>query len=130
MVVAGFALGSVGAAAAEALGTPVMAPSGFDVTPHEVLYEEHPYSGETLIVVRLVAPAIASRVLAADLQADMEWACETWGLPAAQALSSAADQIIVELMAELVPRGETAPETRRFFETYRPENGLCIWELF
>ncbi len=109
---------------------PVIAPSGISLTLHEVLTEEQPFSGEQLVVVRLLAPAIASPVLAANLQADMEWACAEWGLPASDALSSAADQIIVELMAAPVARGEPAPEIRQFFETYRPENGLCIWELF
>lgn len=109
---------------------PVMAPSGFDVTLHEVMYEEQPYSGEMLVIVRLLAPAIASPVLAANLQGDMEWACETWGLPAADALASDADRIVVELMAAPVPRGEAAPETRQFFETYSIEDASCMWELY
>ena len=108
----------------------VTAPSGFDVTLEDVIYEEDPYSGDTLIVVRLVAPAIASPVLSGALQSDMEWACETWGLPASDALSTPADQIIVEMMEAVVPRGESAPETRRFFETYSPDGDLCIWRLF
>lgn len=109
---------------------PVMAPSGFDVTLHQVLFEEHPWSGDTMIVVRLLAPAIGSPVLAANLQADMEWACATWGIPAARDLASPADQIVVELMEAVVPRGEASPGIVRFFETYRPEGDLCIWELF
>jgi hypothetical protein len=122
--------GLAGAEIAHGPDGPVTAPSGFDVTPHAVLYEEDPYSGDTLIVVRLIAPAVASPVLSANLQADMEWACETWGLPASDALSARADRIIVELMAEPVPRGEPAPETARFFESYSPEGDLCIWRLF
>ncbi len=118
------------ALAQEELPITVEAPSGFDVTLHEVLFEEQPYTGETMIVIRIEAPAIGSRVLAANLQADMEWACETWGLPRVETLASPTDQIVVELMEELIPRGQPAPETRQFFETYRPENGLCIWELF
>lgn len=109
---------------------PVTAPSGFDVTPHAVIYEEDPYSGDTQIVVRLIAPAIASPVLSSNLQADMEWACETWGLSASDALSVQADRIVVELMAAFVPRGEPAPGTRRFFETFSLQGDLCIWELF
>lgn len=109
---------------------PMAAPSGFDVTLHDVIYEEQPYSGEMLVIVRLLAPAIASPVLAANLQGDMQWACETWGLPAADALASDADRIVVELMAAPVPRGEPAPDTRQFFETYSLQDGACIWELF
>jgi hypothetical protein len=129
-VAALLALAVTGPALAEGPDAPVMAPSGFDVMLHQLLFEEHPYSGNTMIVVRVLAPAIASPVLAANLQADMEWACETWGMPASQDLASPADRIVVELMAAIVPRGEPSPGTRRFFETYRPEDGFCIWELF
>jgi hypothetical protein len=108
----------------------IMAPSGFDITPQAVLYEEDAYSGETQIIVRLIAPAISSRVLAANLQADMEWACETWGLPASDALTRPADRIVVEMMERLVPRGEATPDTLRFFESFSPEGDLCIWRLF
>ncbi len=126
-------LGSVTAAtgwADDSAPAPVLAPSGVGMTLHEVLYEEQPYSGETLIVVRVVAPAITSPVLAATVQADMQWVCETWGLPASSRLSVPADQIVVELMAEPITRGEPAPDITQFFETYSPQDDVCIWELF
>jgi hypothetical protein len=100
------------------------------VTPHAVHYEEDPYSGDRLVVVRLIAPAVASPVLSANLQADMEWACETWGLPASDALARPAERIIVEMMQAPVPRGEPSPDIVQFFETYTPVDGVCIWRLF
>lgn len=121
---------TTGGLCAQAAPEPVTTPSGLMVTPHEVLSEEHPFSGEMLIVVRLIAPGIASPVLAANLQADMEWACTEWGIPAARAQVPPPAQIVVELMTAPVPRGQPAPEITQFFETYRLSDGLCIWELF
>lgn len=110
--------------------SPVPAPSGYEVRLHEILDETQPYDGTRLLVVRLVAPAISDRVSAPNLQADMQWACETWGLAAAAARADAPDQIIVEFMEAPVARGVASPGTRRFFETYTMRDGTCIWSLF
>jgi hypothetical protein len=112
-------------------GATVAAPSGQMLTLEEVLSEQDPWSEDVLVVVRLLAPAIAQGVPDdADLRADMDWACLTWGVPAAAALASNPDRVVVEMMAAPVPRGEATPGIRRFFETYSLEGATCIWELF
>lgn len=107
-----------------------LAPSGYQVTLHEVLDETQPFDGTRQLVVRLVAPAIATPVTAPNLQADMQWACETWGLPEAANHPDPPDKIIVEMMAAPVARGVPSPDTTRFFESFTLENGACIWSLF
>jgi hypothetical protein len=107
------------------------APSGQRVTLADVIPEEHPWSGEMQIVIRLVAPEIAADTLTnSQLREDMDWACRVWGVPAARDLSASPDWVVVEMMAEPAPRGEATPGIRRFFETYRLEGPICIWELF
>lgn len=109
----------------------VTAPSGQVVTLTDVLVEENPWSGEVQVVVRLVAPAIAGPdAVSTAIRADMDWACETWGLPAAAELTSPPDWIVVEMMEGPAQRGEPTPGLRRLFETYRPDGAICIWELF
>jgi hypothetical protein len=109
----------------------VAAPSGLQVSLHEVIFEENPWSGETMVVVRLLAPAIAGPIEnPIALRDDMEWACRTWGLPAAATLTAAPDMVVVEMMADLVERGVAAPETRQFFEQFTLDGPSCIWELF
>nr|WP_239025449.1 DUF6497 family protein [Roseibacterium persicicum] len=119
-------------AAADAWPTgEVAAPSGQAVALDELLFEENPWSGELQVVVRLLAPAIADEtMLYTVIRGDMDWACDTWGLPAAGTLASPPDWVVVEMMAAPAPRGEPTPDIRRLFETYRLEGPICIWELF
>ena len=107
------------------------APSGQRVTLADVIPEEQPWSGEMQVVVRLVAPAIADDTLTnSQLRADMDWACHTWGVPAARELSAPPERVVVEMMAAPAPRGEATPGIRRIFESYRLEGPVCVWELF
>lgn len=130
--VAAGAIAAAGAVLADAGPTgEVIAPSGQPVVVSDVLFEENPYSGEMQVVVRLLAPLIAGEGLArSELREDMDWACRTWGVPAAETLASAPDWVVVEFMAAPVARGRATPEIRQFFETYRLEGSVCIWELF
>ena len=107
------------------------APSGLSVTLNEILFEENPWSGEMMVVVRLLAPTLAEGITNPfDLRADMDWACATWGRPAALTLAAPPDIVVVELMAALVPRGQPDPAILQVFEQYRLEGPDCIWELF
>jgi hypothetical protein len=133
------ALGLVGALALgpmAALADPwpmgeVVTPSGMAVALEDLLFEENPWSGESLAVVRLIAPELAQALTDPfALRADMDWACATWGLPAAASVSSAPDIVVVEMMAALVPRGVPDPAILQVFEQYRLVGADCIWELF
>ncbi|MBF9058527.1 hypothetical protein HKCCSP123_04965 [Rhodobacterales bacterium HKCCSP123] len=107
------------------------APSGQPLTLHGLLVEENPWSGELQVVVRLLAPSIAGdRLTNSELREDMDWACRTWGVPVAETRSMTPDWVIVEMMEAPVERGVTAPGVRRYFESYRLEGPICIWELF
>lgn len=108
-----------------------VAPSGLGVALEDILFEENPWSGEMMVVVRLLAPDLAQGMQNPfELRADMDWACATWGMPAAATLASAPDIVVVEMMAALVPRGAPDPAILQVFEQYRLEGPDCIWELF
>lgn len=122
--------GLVALAPISALGE-VVAPSGQIVTLQEVLTEQNPWSGETQIVVRLLAPMIADDSLSDDLiRSDMEWACGVWGQSAASQPDRKVEWVVIEMMAATASRGTATPDIRRFYETYRLDGDLCIWELF
>jgi hypothetical protein len=107
------------------------APSGLSLSLMELLFEENPWSGEMLVVVRLLAPTIVEDLdTPLMLRTDMDWACRTWGVPAAATLATAPDLVVIEMMASPVERGVSAPEVPQFFEQYRLEGPVCIWELF
>lgn len=109
----------------------IEAPSGQLLVLHDLLYEETPWSGDLQVVVRLLAPMIAGEALTnSELREDMDWACRTWGRPAAASLGTTPDWVVIEMMEAPVERGVTTPQVRRYFENYRLEGPLCIWELF
>jgi hypothetical protein len=120
------------AALAEAWPTgEVVAPSGQLLVLQDVMFEENPWSGETQVAVRLLAPMIAGEgLLPTELRDDMEFACRTWGLPAAATLASPPDWVVVEMMEAPAERGTATPGIRRYFEQYRLQGPDCIWELF
>lgn len=125
---------AIGPVAALADGWPLgeaVAPSGLGVALEDILFEENPWSGEMGVVVRLLAPELAQGMQNPfDLRADMDWACATWGQPAAATLSAPPDLVVVEMMAAPVPRGMPDPAILQVFEQYRLEGPDCIWELF
>jgi len=109
----------------------IIAPSGLTVMLDDVIFEENPWSGEILVVVRLIAPTLADDTAASvSLREDMDWACTTWGVPAAETLATPPDFVVVEMMAEPVERGQSSPGIAQVFEQYRLEGQICIWELF
>jgi hypothetical protein len=109
----------------------VAAPSGLAVLLDEIVFEENPWSGEMMVVVRLLAPTLSEGITNPfDLRADMDWACATWGQPAARSLAAPPDIVVVEMMAASVPRGAPDPAILQVFEQYRLEGPDCIWELF
>ncbi len=109
----------------------ITSPSGQPLVLRDLMAEENPWSGEMQIVVRLLAPLIAGEGLTnSELREDMDWACRTWGVPAAQTRSMMPDWVIVEMMEAPTERGVPTPGIRRYFESYRLEGPVCIWELF
>lgn len=133
--VLGFALmqvasgGPVAASSAEdGSGHP---PSGQTVDLLETLVEPQLYDGSVWLIVRVLAPGLGSgQVDDALAQADMDWACETWGLAAAAAQPEPPLRIVVQMMDQIVPRGETNMDATQYFAGYSIETGSCILELF
>jgi hypothetical protein len=99
--------------------------SGIAVTLHDVI-DENP-----LFRVRFVAPDIGTPGAEfADLVDDLETLCSTIALPHLKAQGFAPQQIVVALMKKPVEFGVMSPNITQFFESYRIENDLCIWEVF
>jgi hypothetical protein len=111
-------------APAEAQGVP----SGQSVLLWQVLWERVEGDG-TQAVLRFIAPAIArdgGTVGFDAAQADMDWLCETHGLPVAALPNARSDAIVVTLMDRPIPRGRTDPAATQFFSTYRVQADSCV----
>lgn len=78
---------------------------------------------------RFLAPGMqADEVEAAA--ADMQAVCDSFAADRIDGMVPEPQQIIISFSAENVPFGAPAPEVVQFFESYRLENGRCIWEAF
>lgn len=110
---------------------PVPVPSGQSVTLQDVIWNEPGPNGMTLRF-RFIAPGIApgGGVAFDAASADMQHLCDTYALPRLAEFGPAPEQIVISLSDRAVPFGESAPDVTQFFESYRIENDICVWEMF
>jgi hypothetical protein len=108
-----------------ALAEPVTLDSGLQVTWHDVIAEPPTWR------MRYVAPDLVrdGRVYA-DVADDMQRLCDGDALQRVTAFGEAPQRVVITLMSQPVEFGVMTPDVRQFFESYRVENGLCIWEAF
>jgi len=78
---------------------------------------------------RFLVPDLTSEDVEAAA-ADMQAVCDSFALPRTDGMVPAPQQIIVTFMSDAVPFGEAAPDVVQFFESFRIENGACVWEVF
>lgn len=106
-------------------------PSGLEVELLGTLSEPQPFSEETWLILRVLAPALAEQEISAEARAaDTDMLCAEWGVPAAMEAAEPPDQIVIQMMSESVERGRPAPGVTQVFAGYRFEDGACIWEDF
>lgn len=105
-------------------------PSGLRPELREVLVEE--ISGENWVRFRFVLPELSPTVPAQksfeDVMADFEPLCAKTALPYIAEYDLAADKVMISLADRLVDFGVADPDAVQFFELFRIENSVCIWE--
>ena len=114
-------------AASPALGQEV--PSGQPVELQEVLVDT--IGEETWLRFRFIAPRIAAGEDAIDYDkaaGDMEFLCTTLAIPYIAEYALTGDVIVISMADREVAFGESNPEATQFFEAYRIEDDICIWE--
>ena len=100
-------------------------PSGLAAEPFDRAVEVQP-GGERWLVLRYIAPEIAGLGFEA-VAGDLDFLCESEGLPGAEADSPIA-QVVVVLMDRPVVRGTPDPEATQFIGSYYVDTGVCEWE--
>ena len=109
-------------------GEVIPVPSGRTVTLIDVVTNARGPEGATARF-RFLAPDLVPEdveTAAADLQA----LCDSYAIGRIEGMVPAPQQIILSLSDVAVPFGEAAPDAVQFFESFRPENGACVWEVF
>ena len=78
---------------------------------------------------RFLAPDL-SPAEAESAAADMQAVCDSFAIKRIDGMVPEPQQIIITFMSAEVPFGEAAPDVVQFFDSFRPENGACVWEVF
>jgi hypothetical protein len=117
----GFAIWG-GASAAQNLAVPSGQPLSF--------LEFISKNERNIVRFRFLAPEIGSSFGYADVVNDFRAVCDAQVMPVLDANALAPAPIVLSMSAADIPFGEVNPDVLQFFEVFRPENGLCIWEEF
>ena len=112
-------------------GTRIEVPSGQEITLQDVIWNAPGPDGLALRF-RFLAPGIApgGGVDFDTAAADMQHLCDGYAVPRIADQGPHPDQVIISLSDVAVPFGEAAPEATQFFESFRIEEGVCVWEMF
>lgn len=122
------------ARAAQSVGVPVDVPSGQPVSLVEVLLDDAP--GALWARFRFLAPRIGPPEGEGDAVPyelagpDMDHLCAAVALPYLAHHGIEPVRIVISLADRPIEFGASDPDATQFFETYRPENGACIWEEY
>ena len=112
-------------------GARIEVPSGQEITLQDVIWNAPGPDGLALRF-RFLAPGIApgGGVDFETAAADMQHLCDTYALPRIADQGPHPEQVIISLSDVAVAFGEAAPEATQFFESFRIEDGVCVWEIF
>ncbi|MFN5997228.1 MAG: DUF6497 family protein [Paracoccaceae bacterium] len=109
-------------------GEAVTVPSGRALTLIDIVTNARGPEGATARF-RFLAPGLSPEE-AESASVDMQALCDSFAIDRIDGMVPAPQQIIISFASEAVPFGEATPEVVQFFESYRPENGACAWEVF
>jgi Family of unknown function (DUF6497) len=109
-------------------GEAVEVPSGRALTLIDIVTNAPGPEGATARF-RFLAPGLEPED-AESAAPDMQALCDSFALGRIEGMVPAPQQIVISFASEAVPFGEAAPDVVQFFESYRPENGACVWEVF
>lgn len=112
----------------EAAGPKVEVPSGRELSLIDVVTNAPGPAGATARF-RFLAPGLAQDEAEAAA-VDMQAVCDTFAIKRIDGMVPAPQQIVITFMSASVPFGEAAPDVVQFFESYKPDNGACVWEVF
>lgn len=108
-------------------GAPTV-PSGLDLTLYELILENQ-YDGQIWARYRFVAPDLEQ----ADFDrvaGDFPEICASFALPELDARGTHPEMIVLSYANRPIPFGEAAPDAVQFVESFRVDQGSCIWEVY
>jgi len=79
---------------------------------------------------RFVMPALAQGTRFEQIEANFAHLCENVAMPLLAQAGLSAPRVVVSVAERETEFGTASPGLRQFFEAFRVENNLCIWEGF
>ncbi len=125
ILICGFAT-LAGLACAPTIAQTITVPSGQPISFLEFISENE---GD-IVRFRFLTPEIGVSFDYADVVDDFQVVCDSQVMPVLDANALKPRQIVLSMSAVDIPFGEVNPDVLQFFEIFRPENGICIWEEF
>lgn len=108
------------------------APSGLDWALQEVIFEPADAAPDARDMVRLryLSDPLSDTTAFSyeQIEADFMHYCQGDGLAQMRQSAPNATQIIISVASGKLAFGETAPEIVQYFEAFRPEGDVCIWD--
>lgn len=104
-------------------------PSGLSLYLQEMLVEAQP-DGARVGRFRFVAPALAAGVSFARVEEDFAFLCAQVAVPELAQVQPDVAQVVISLASAELEFGASDSSVIQFFEAFRIESGLCIWEGF
>ncbi|MCI5038701.1 MAG: DUF6497 family protein [Donghicola eburneus] len=108
-------------------GAPTV-PSGLDLTLFELILENQP-DGQVWARYRFVAPDLQQSDFD-RVSGDFPEICASYALPELDARGTHPAMIVLSYADRPIPFGEAAPEAVQFVESFRVDQGACIWEVY
>lgn len=109
-------------------GETVSVPSGRTLSLIDVITDVRGPAGATARF-RFLAPGLRPDDAEAAAE-DMQALCDGFAIKRIDGMVPAPQQIVISFASEAVPFGQAAPDVVQFFESYRPQGGACVWEVF
>jgi Family of unknown function (DUF6497) len=106
----------------------VPVPSGRVILPIDVITNA-PGTAGAAARFRFHAPDLTTDDVTGSAE-DMQVLCDSYALPKTTGTVPQPQQIIITLMAAVVPFGQPAPDVVQFFETFGIADGACVVEPF
>jgi len=112
---------------APAMAQDITAPSGLTMTLYDVILEED----TSLARFRFEVPEIAGNALPfTDVADDLQAVCDSTLLPGLKQSGWTEGQIVMQLSAQKVAFGVSAPDVTQYFQPFSIAEDTCIWEDF
>ena len=114
-------------------GLSLAVPSGQPITLLEINQQDGNQGGSA-IHVRFLAPQISrtgGSIVFSQAEEDMAVICQDYVLPHLSKITDTTpDQIVIVLADRWVEFGVSDQDATQFFEAFRPDNGVCVWDGF